>query len=67
MSAMKNTRELRETLAEEIENLRNGDEKSTPAKVNAIARSCSVMLSSCAKDLEYARLHGKKKKITFLE
>jgi hypothetical protein len=64
---IKNAEDMRNVLAEEIDNLRNGDGKSTPSKVNAVSRACSTMLTSAMRQLEYARLQGKKRKITFLE
>jgi uncharacterized protein (UPF0262 family) len=71
MSAMKNVEEMRKILAEQVDTLCNTDEdakeKSSPAKVNAVSSACRTILSACGMQLSYARLHGKKKKIAFLE
>jgi hypothetical protein len=60
-----NINELRNVLSEQIELLR--DDKSTPAKANAITNACGKILSSIKLELEYRKATGKIKECKFLD
>jgi hypothetical protein len=57
--------ELRETLSDEIRQIRSGH--STPAKANAIANVGGKILSSVKLEMEYARLTGRRLSIPLLD
>lgn len=62
---MKTMNQLREMLAEEIDNLRS--KKSTPGELNALVNAAGKILLSIKLELEYAKLKGGKPTLKALD
>ena len=58
---MKNIRELRDIICEEIDNVRTA--KSTPATANSVANLTGKVFTSIKLELEYARLVNRQPKL----